>query len=167
MRNRGNLFLVLLVSVLIGVIDCFFGRDLLEQYASKNFPSTTGWIIHSEVTSHNHWVNSGTHGGGRQQTAYDADVRYHYEVGGQTYEGKRFRYTHLSSAAWAQNVVTTHPVGSQTQVFYNPNDPQDSLLSPGFERGDFYCALILTPFNLIMLFLWYWTGRQFSKVSNS
>jgi hypothetical protein len=146
-------------SLIVVAIDCFFGLRLLEQYASKTFLNTTGQITHSEVTQH--YASSGRVAQHyNKHIVYDVNIRYHYEVNGQSFEGTRFRYIRATSLAWAQNVVATHPIGSTTQVFYNPKDPQDSLLSPGIEQSDLYPVLILTPFNLIMLFLLYRSGRQ-------
>ncbi len=50
--------------------------------------------------------------------------------------------------------MDAHPVNLPTQVFYNPKDPNESLLYPGVIGSDIVPALFLTPFNMIMIGLW-------------
>ncbi|HEY5042000.1 MAG TPA: DUF4160 domain-containing protein [Verrucomicrobiae bacterium] len=74
----------------------------IHQFASRNYPSTTGQITHSEVT---HAANS------KGTIFYDVNIAYRYEVGGQTFEAARFRYTPLircANPAWTQNIVNAH-----------------------------------------------------------
>jgi hypothetical protein len=50
--------------------------------------------------------------------------------------------------------VEAYTVGSGTQVFYNPENPADAVLSPGFDGRDFVLVLLLTPFNCVIVALW-------------
>ncbi len=81
------------------------------------------------------------------------DIRYNYVVNDHSFEGTRFRYNEGSSSdsAWARKAVAAHSVGSSTQVFYNPQNPQEALLSPGVDGSDLFLVLFLMPFNLITL----------------
>lgn len=128
---------------------------ILEQAASKNFPSTAGRITHSELTSQH-----GSHG-----ASYDVKLEYEYEVDGRSYKGTRYRCIRTGSLEAMRQVVDAHPVGSSAPVYYNPKDPQDSLLSPGMERSDWMALLLLTPFNLVMLGLWFYVGWQWRKLA--
>ena len=89
---------------------------------------------------------------------YDVQFQYQYEVHGQRFRGTRLRYNNAPNSArnaeWARAVMTAYPVGLQTQVFYNPKDREDALLSPGLNGQDIVLVLLLMPFNCVMLALW-------------
>ena len=42
------------------------------------------------------------------------------------------------------------------QVSFNPQSPQDALLSPGVDGSDLMLVLFLMPFNLVLLGFWTW-----------
>jgi len=120
----------------------------IHQFASRNYSSTTGQTTRSEVT---HQANS------KGRIFYDVDIGYRYEVGGQTFESARFRYTPLircADPAWTQNIVNAHPVGSPTQVFYNPQNPADALLSPRINGDDLVDILNHWGLFAMMPLLW-------------
>jgi len=151
---------LLVLSVGICVADCGFGAQLIKQYLSKKFPSTLGQITHSEVT---HFTTHDRYGG--EDITCLPDIRYHYEVNGQNFEGKRFRYHKDGGLEFSEKVVATYPVGLRSQVFYNPRNPQDSLLSPGFSHEDFVGIMVLTPLNLAIIILCFLVIRALTKIS--
>src|SRR6516162_8733152 len=51
-------------------------------------------------------------------------------------------------------IVNAHPFNSPVQVYYNPKDPNESLLYPGIAGSDMFGALFLTPFNMVLIGLW-------------
>ena len=51
----------------------------------------------------------------------------------------------------ARDAVARYSVGSEPQVFYNPKDPAESLLSPGLDGSNLMWLVFLTPFNMVML----------------
>ena len=138
-------------STCVVLFDVGIGRTLWNQFAYRNYPTTTGEITHSEVTQHR---------GSRGGTTYGVDIRYRYAVNDRAFEGKRFRYSAESSSdrAWAERAVEGHPVGSPAQVFYSPRNPQDTVLSPGVDGSDLILVLFLMPFNTVMLGMWTWLG---------
>jgi hypothetical protein len=132
------------------MFDGFMAHGVYKQFESQNYPSVAGTITHSEVTSHR------TSKGG---TSYDAVINYRYEIGGQEFDGEKLRFgIKVSSSENAHAAVNAYPLGSTAQVFYNPANPQESLLSPGVNGSDFTMALFLTPFNMVMLGFWIWIG---------
>ena len=127
----------------VSFFDFRFGGDFCHQLHSRGFSSTPGTITHSEVTESH----------GRGGTTFGVDIRYHYEVGGNSYEGDRFRYGAGSStgSGWAENAVHQHPVGSSTPVYYDPKNPGDSLLSTGVDGLNVMMIIFLTPFNVVLI----------------
>src|ERR1700722_14588695 len=123
-------------------------HGIYKQLESQHYPGVTGRITHSEVKSHS------TSKGG---TSYNADIEYSYEVGGQNYTGDKVRFGLTQSDSRSANAaVNAHPAGSAAQVFYNPANPQQSLLSPGINGSDLIFVIFLTPFNMGMIGLWLW-----------
>src|SRR5665213_40504 len=146
-------------SGMVLLFDGFMAHGIYKQFESLHYQSVTGTITHSEVTSH-----TGPKGG----TSYTAVINYNYKIGGQTYEGSKLRFGMTSSSSGSAHAsVNAHPVGSIAQVFYNPVNPQESLLSPGVSGSDFMLALFLTPFNMVMFGLWIgvagWLREKFFK----
>jgi len=150
----GNgVFLVFFAVIWTGMVllfDGFMGHGLYQQYESQNFPSVTGTITHSEVTSHR-----GSKGG----TSYTAVIEYSFAVGDRKLVGNKIRFG-LASASYASAsaLVGAYPVGAAVPVYYNPANPAEALLSPGVKGSDFMGLLFMTPFNMVMLGLWLWVG---------
>jgi hypothetical protein len=145
------------VFPLIGIVailalDFFFIENLILQFESRNYPNTTGLITHSAVARHE-VIRPASKFGSISQVSYGVDFAYHYEVNGQSFEAGRFRYDKFFwTSEWAHNLVAAHPVGSQVQIFYNPQNPADAVLSAGMDANDKYLLLILTLFNLMAVF---------------
>jgi uncharacterized protein DUF3592 len=148
--KSGRVFLVFFTLFWSGIVLLFDGVLLTafaRQIRAEKFPSTTGTVTHSEVTLHR---------GSKGSTTYGVNIRYRYLVDDKPYDADRFRYGFVSSSdrVWAQAMVAAHPRGSQTQVFYDPANPAQALLSPGLQGSDFFVLFILTPFNAVMIGLW-------------
>jgi hypothetical protein len=138
-------------SIIVVVFDAQVGRMIWNQFASRNYQAATGRIIRSEVTQHR---------GSKGSISYHVNILYRYTVNDRSYEGTRFRYNANASSdyAWAATVVAGLPVGSQTQIFYNPQDIRDAVLSPGLNGSDLIMVMFLVPFNMVALGLWTWAG---------
>ncbi|MEZ6187459.1 MAG: DUF3592 domain-containing protein [Planctomycetota bacterium] len=105
--------------------------------ASVDWPSVPGRILVSEVEEAGHDI----------PRTYAPNVRYRYEVEGQTYEG--------DTLAFADNInrdedyvlarIAPYPVGSQADVHYDPAHPETSVLEPGVRQGS-GILLIVGPF---------------------
>jgi hypothetical protein len=142
------LFFALFWSAIVLLFDGLMAHGIYKQLESQHYPSVTGTITHSEVTSH-----TGSKGG----TSYTAVINYRFEIGGQTFEGNKLRFgMTTSSSESAHASVSAHPVGSAAQVFYNPENSQQSLLAPGINGSDLIFVIFLTPFNMVMIGLWLW-----------
>lgn len=136
-------------SGLVLLADCTIGRDYYKQYESGKFPSVTGTITHSELQTH---TNS------KGDVYYTVIIDYVYKVGGQTFTGDRLAFSEDEPGISEPTIVNSHPAGSAVQVYYNPRDPNESLLYPGVTAGDSSWVLFLTPFNSVMIGFWTWIG---------
>lgn len=145
MINPRPVFGILLFLAMSGIIlipDAQLGKILWHQFQSRNYSSTTGRIMQSEVRR---WKTA------KGDTVTEADIQYHYEVNGQAFDGTRLRYSVGSGQMWVTQIVNEHPAGSETPVYFNPKDPVDSLLSPGLDGLDIFCVLFLMPIHMLGL----------------
>lgn len=161
-RNRAGTILLLLFGLfwtaLVAPIDVIVGVKTFRQIASAHFPSVTGRITHSELTQDFD-----------ETIDYGVDIRYQYEVNGQSFKGHRFRYNQggSSDSTWAEQAIARYPVGAIVPVFYNPENPADALLSVGVNGTDLILILFLTPFTVVMVAFGMgamgWMSKKFTR----
>lgn len=74
----------------------------------------------------------------------EARIRYIYSVNGETYEGRNLLPGSLAYAdALEAQKVAEYPVGMTTNVYYDPQNPQNSSLEPGTPTRLTYLGLLL------------------------
>ncbi|MCJ8332138.1 MAG: DUF3592 domain-containing protein [Lentisphaeria bacterium] len=71
---------------------------------------------------------------------HEAEVTYDYELNGKLFTNRRI---HAGSSDYskkedAQAVIDDYSVKSKVQIYYNPDNPRDSVLIPGKQRGGLY-----------------------------
>ena len=146
--------------ILIGAVFLLFSwvlvdgitHTLLPQYRADSFPTTAGTIEYAKAVTYN--TSKG-------RVSYGLDIGYFYAVNGHHFRGHRFRYDDFPAGYAAVNhVVNNYPRGSIVEVYYNPADPADTVLSTRVMAGDFSLIFISTPLALYMVFLWRKTARQ-------
>jgi hypothetical protein len=140
------LFFGIFWSGMVLVFDTVTLLPVIRQLKATKYASTQGTILSSEVTSHDD----------SDSTTYGVALKYSYSVEDREYVGTKYRYdTSSSSDHWAFRVVDAMPPGKKVAVFYNPQNPSDAVLSTGLLGSDFFMAMFLTPFNMVMLgFCW-------------
>ena len=133
-------------TVIVGVFDVFCSYNIYRQTKAASFPTTTGQIASSEVESH-----SDSDG-----TTYGAAITFTYTVNNTLYNSDSWRFGAWSSSDddYAREVIARYPVGKKVTVYYDPNDPESAVLEVGVQPMDMFLLLFLTPFNLVMLWLW-------------
>jgi hypothetical protein len=146
------LFFALFWTVIVGVFDVTVGRDVVNAVRSESFRTTTGTVISSKVVEHS----------GDDGPSYSADIRYRYYAFGYERIGDTYRFGRYapSGSRWARDVVAAHRVGQAVTVYYDANDPGLSVLKPGLDGSSLFMLLFLTPFNVVMLGLWWFVGPQ-------
>src|SRR6185369_12142016 len=96
-----------------------------QTRAMKSWPTTTGKIVRSEVTTtmQHHSRPNGT-GRSYDVTMYHPRIVYAYEVGGLSFQGDDIGWsTSANRPSVAEKQVKRHPLHAQVRVFYNPDDP--------------------------------------------
>ena len=122
------------------------GSSVIADIGTSNWEAADGVIKSSGVSS-------STDGEGG--TTYCLYVSYEYTVNGKTYDGDRVSYsTDNSCNSWSKDADDDYPEGKGITVYYDPDNPSESVLEPGLSGIDFFmCCFCVFP--LIGLFLLY------------
>jgi hypothetical protein len=147
--------------VLIGAGLVFYGlRQRIRARASASWSSVQGTALSAEVKEQ--VVTSGkTHS---RQTWYRPTIEYEYLVNGVRYQSNRIAFGNVSSQNEedAQRLLDQTIKAGSVQVFYNPQNPQDTVLlntgapgSWGFILGG--VAIILLP---VLFWLYFFVLRK-------
>ncbi len=94
--------------------------------ASQNWPTTVAQITLAEVRE-----SSQTDSEGDIQRYYYPQVKYTYQVGGIMYQGDKLTFgakRGYASLKKANEEIARYPLGTQVQVYYNPEKPQEAVL---------------------------------------
>ncbi|HUA64494.1 MAG TPA: DUF3592 domain-containing protein [Alphaproteobacteria bacterium] len=144
MKFFSVVILALFLAVLAFFVTAFGYRLLLRQHLAESFPHVQGTVISSQVT-----ITHSSRGG----VSYHVHIAYRYSVDGVKYIGYRYRYDgHPNDSSSANTIVNSHPPGSVVDVFYNPDDPTDVLLSPGVDVTDVALSYFMT--GIVLFPLW-------------
>ena len=142
--GRWFLRLFLGIFLMIGLGMLILGvSKIMTAKDSETWPSKEGTVLESKIS-----INSSDDG-----TTYGADVTYEYKVNEKTYEGDKVTVSEVStgSRGRARNIVNRYPVGNKVTVFYDPDDPETSVLETGMTGGSWLFPGIGVVFFLIPL----------------
>ena len=94
--------------------------------ASIDWPSVQGLVTHSALLLRNNKIGTG------RKTDYVVDVAYEYVVGDKVYRNDIVRFDQgQMPGSRKERLVSAYPVGRRVEVFYDPDDPDQSVLLPG------------------------------------
>lgn len=152
-RSYSSYLFGVFMTALIPLLDAVMANDIARQADSARFAAVAGTITHSEVFQYR--SNDG-------DVFTGADIRYRYAVNGRSFEGDTLRYStaafHSSERGWAERAVRKYPVGASVTVYYDPHDPAQSLLQPGFGGTELYLIMFMMVFNAAMVASWVFGG---------
>jgi hypothetical protein len=95
-----------------------------EAEQANHWPTVMGAIFESRVQSRTSSSATGT--------GFDPIIRYQYRVQRQQYVNNTWQKIGNSPTRHeAQEIVDRYPQGKRTTVYYDPEDPENSLLVPG------------------------------------
>lgn len=135
------------ILAVFGSLEIHGLRVLILQSRAESFPVAKGEILSGEVEI--------THGS-KGHIYYEPSFSYDFQVNGKIYTGRQYRYgasPFSSDREATEDIVNGHPVGSEIEVYYNPANPRDSVLSPRVNGCDF--GNVLMPFSACLA-LSYW-----------
>ena len=115
-------------ALIIGV------KDIIAANSSKGWPTVSGTITRSKVLVSEH-KTSRTNQPSKTEDYYSPDVAYKYIVNGMTMKGDTIRYGLATNRAQAEKIVQQYPKGKEVEIYYNPRNPGQSVLQPGYFGG--------------------------------
>lgn len=126
---------------------------LAKNVAAQSYPSVPGEITASEPAQ--------ADGSARWK------VQFRYSVGGQEFTSDRRTFAQGSFSNRRRqepSLAERFVVGSPVEVFYNPNDPNDSALDRTLSGLPLLMGLFVVPFNAVMLGGWNWVRRRILRL---
>ena len=148
--NSWVLYFIIIVCLIFFGIGIGMLVKLAKHYGklqqSKNWLSTNGKILSSDLDA-----QISTDDDGYQTTTYLAKVFFTYEVNGNSYESDRVNFDYgmrTSNVRKPQSVVEQYPTGSDVTVYYDPENPQQSVLEKRV-NGTFTTILVSAVFIAI------------------
>ncbi|HPR38577.1 MAG TPA: DUF3592 domain-containing protein [Spirochaetota bacterium] len=120
-------FIVLLLGSVIFGYGC---RDTRSAKESLNWPEAPGVVTASFVHEYTEIDDS--------EPAYTPRVGYSYKADGKSYsndlisfEINSMRSRSDKTRSWAETIISDYPIGNPVTVYYNPANPQISVLQKG------------------------------------
>ncbi|CCQ90765.1 conserved hypothetical protein [Nitrospina gracilis 3/211] len=124
--------LIFAVAGLGAVVYAWRIRNKAES--ARFWPVATGKVQRSSIKLER--------GGGYQSSnsTYRADVRYRYRVGGRSYSNNKILIggqLQMGFRSRAEEHCRRYPVGTEVEVLYNPDNPQEACLEAREETSGF------------------------------
>jgi Protein of unknown function (DUF3592) len=148
---QGTIIVVLLAAVAGG--DMYAVHALRRLGASRHWPGVIG--VMREVGIHHDGWN-------RDEIKYVVDCGYRFTVNGATFAATNRLPEVFRTSFDADNWVAARRArGSYLTVFYNPRDPADCVLSPGWPSGALPCVWLL---GIVSVGAAGWFGRRLLRL---
>ena len=141
-----NLFLKIASSfvVCLGVLLVFWGLQIYnDEKNSQYWPSTSGTVIQTEL------IRSCCRGG----VSFTPSWTYEYFIDSKRYTSYRTTFGSAdtySNEVKAQQVLSSHPIGSKVSVIYNPNNHNKAALQLS-NSTSFYWLLLFVGLLCIII----------------
>ena len=115
---------------------------------SENWDKGTATITSSEIEKTER-RSKDPQGFNQTSTSYSVRVKYSYTVEGSNYEGNTIGFGTMShnEKSDAQEELKSYPKGKKIDVYYDPENPSDSVL----KKGVFWPMYIVIAVSVIML----------------
>ena len=145
-------FSVLLLGVVVSGYGC---RDTRSAKESLYWPETPGVVTASFVHEYTEIDDS--------EPTFTPRIGYLYTVDEKTYSNDliSFEFNSIRSKSektksWAETVISDYPIGSAVTVYYNPANPQISVLQKGAATDwkiFWGCLFIVTGATGVLFFI--------------
>ncbi len=163
-KERLGMVLFFGIFFLIGFVLFYFTYSWITNgLESNNWQSVEGAIISSQFISGRTSEN---------KPFYSAEILYEYYIDNVKYLSNSITSGGQSSSNnpnYAQKIVRKYSEGDKINVYYNPQNPEQSVLEPGFHWSDAWPALIGLLFALIGLIgvIFSILGKRIGKVEKN
>lgn len=128
--------------ILVGIVFIVIGsNNIYRAYKTSNWPSVQGHITSSEITSHSSTYTDTATNSVRNEIVYNAQINYDYVINGITYSNDEVKVggtIGTNTTAWAREVLNKYPQEKSVNVYYNPEDPYQSVLEKGLHFSTWF-----------------------------
>lgn len=160
-----------ILGALFGVFGVYFLYVANEALA---WSSVQGTVVKAEVNTDYSFQKAAAGGMQRATVYYDVAVNYTYEVDGQSYFSSRssFGQGHAASQRFRERAdaeaeaASRFPAGTAVTVHYDPNNPAEAVLKPGWNWGTL-APLLIGLFLGGSGWLFYAVGKSAKEPSES
>ena len=139
------------VFILVGLATAmlFLGR-IRKAKASRHWPTVAGELIQADLRRVEVEVTIRDHA-----SALVTDFRYRYRVKGQDFEGRRVTFSDLVNKRKGslERLLDEYRKQKSIRVYYNPENPGESVLKPGTSFYNFTPLITSLAFIACGLFI--------------
>ena len=108
---------------------------------TKSWPTTTGIVNSAEVKK----VAS------KGSSQYAPIIAYSFQIDNEEYTSEKYSSTTARGASqWAKDIVDQYPANSEVNVFYNPENPKQSVLVPGLQSDNYWMTILSLVFSVVV-----------------
>jgi len=137
--NRITYFLLMGLGAALGAY--FYYLDRQDEAIRTTFQQATCTVTAAEVTV-NEEVHHTRWRGHYVTRTYYAEISYTFKVNGQEYEGYDYRaFEGGMTEEEANAVVARYEEGKTATCYYNPDDPEDAVLTLDSDRRGMYTVV--------------------------
>lgn len=149
--------------VLAGSFAVYLGlTTVLKAQESTDWPSVKGKIVKSGIRTERGTSSSAT----SSRNSYHADIVYEYLTGEGAYTGRRVSFGEYGreDEIHATQVSEKYPEGETVDVYYDPDQPTESVLEPGSQGVPWFFLALGFPILLFGGVLAFFLPRQAAKL---
>jgi len=122
--------MAIFVWIFLGIGLAVLGLGLwnsVKAFNSNSWPTAQGVITRADISTST----------SDEDIMYAAEIRYTYQIDGQEMHGSQVTFGDISTSNQrnAERAVGQYKLGSAVQVYYNPDNPLEAVLQPGFTGG--------------------------------
>ncbi|PXA03335.1 hypothetical protein DDZ13_13005 [Coraliomargarita sinensis] len=124
-------YIILLSIFLAGIWLIAFSLSPLDnQTHSETWQTAQAVITSSEIKKHQTRRKAPGSSKYKTRITYQPRLTYVYAIDGSEYQGDRLDFSHRSYSDMqvAKKVQGTYPVGREIEIFYNPENPSESVI---------------------------------------
>ncbi len=136
-----------LFFIIFGLILIIFAvQNSIISMESEDWLTVEGTITSSAIDSYKERdTGTGDDSPTTYTTYYEPEITYSYLVNGADYSSDKisFSRTRFVIQSEAQEIIDKYSTGTNVTVYYNPNNPSESVLKPGIQdSGGMICGTI-------------------------
>lgn len=165
---KGAIGFMGVIFLLIGGLALETGISSLHEGSdTKTWPGVSGIIIASSIDKTTHAYRRGVNNSASGGVSYTPVLVYDYQLGGTTYTGTVIYKSFAHALEFiAEKYIEQYSVGSSVTVYYNPENPEDTVLEPGFKIFSHYFAFtffggLFSLLGVIIIITAFRFGREF------